>query len=162
MSTKTKVIIVIVYTAVAVASGRYLTPEKVKIETKVVEADKKTDTIDNSKNKHQIKKTTVTVNKKPTGEETIVTNTTVETVVDDKKTQVVIDQSSKKSDDKETKTAAADKITISALAGANLSSLATSPFVYGLSITRPILGPVTLGLWGLSNASCGVSVGLTF
>jgi len=33
---------------------------------------------------------------------------------------------------------------------------------FGGSVTKPILGPVTMGLWALSNGNAGVSVGLTF
>ena len=53
---------------------------------------------------------------------------------------------------------------ISALAGAQISNPLTGQAgtVYGAHIQRDILGPVSIGLWGLSNATVGGSVGISF
>jgi hypothetical protein len=32
--------------------------------------------------------------------------------------------------------------------------------VYGLAVTKPVLGPVTIGVWGLNNKTIGASVGI--
>lgn len=44
-----------------------------------------------------------------------------------------------------------DPVFVSALVGLNS---------YGLSVSRPILGPIVLGAWGLSNGSVGFAVGI--
>lgn len=33
-------------------------------------------------------------------------------------------------------------------------------FIYGVSVTKPILGPVSIGVWGFSNKTFGASVGI--
>jgi hypothetical protein len=52
-------------------------------------------------------------------------------------------------------------INISLLGANDLSKGALIP-TYGLSVTREVLGPVTVGAFGLMNGTVGVSVGLDF
>ena len=33
---------------------------------------------------------------------------------------------------------------------------------YGISVTRSVIGPVTIGLWGLNNGTVGGSIGVNF
>jgi len=146
MTVKTKLLIVGVALLAAFAAGRYTVPEKVKIVTQTVEVEKKQE---NSDLKEHTKTTIV---KKPDGSSV----TTIETVADDKTNETdssTIDTQTSKEITRES------QVTISALAGVNISSPA---MVYGASVTKPILGPITIGLWGLSNATIGVSVGLSF
>lgn len=56
----------------------------------------------------------------------------------------------------------ASKVTVAALYGAQASLSATFTPVYGLSISKPILGPFTVGAFGFSSGVVGLSVGLTF
>jgi hypothetical protein len=39
-------------------------------------------------------------------------------------------------------------------------SLDTQTLVYGASITKPVLGPVSIGVWALTNKTFGASVGV--
>ena len=151
MDTKWLVIGVVVLLG-AFAAGRWSAPEKVKIQTVTVEKktdDKKSDTEDH-------KKITVTETTKPDGTKT---KTTV--ITDDRNTKT-----EDKSTDDTTKTMTKEvdkstsKVTISMLAAENLSS--PSIPIYGVAITKPILGPLTVGIFGFQNSMAGVSVGLTF
>ena len=152
MSTKAIVIISVVALLTAFAVGRWSAPEKVKIQTVTVEKktdDKKVNTDDN-------KVTTITETDKPDGTKTKVT------VISDKKDTQVVD---KKTDDlTQTVTKEVDrstsKVTISALAALNVSKLGVP--IYGASVTKPILGPITVGAFGLQNGTVGVSLGLSF
>ena len=152
MTTKQMLIIGAVALLTAFAVGRWSAPEKVKIQT--VEVEKKTEdkkiAIDDNK------VTTITETDKPDGtkvKQTIIT--------DAKKTNV----SDKKEDDT-TKTMtkeidkSSSKLTLSLLAGVNVSN--PTSVAYGIAITRPILGPITVGLFGFQTGVIGASVGLTF
>lgn len=59
--------------------------------------------------------------------------------------------------DTETKVKERSKLAISALAGTDLSKP-----IYGAAVSKEVLGPITIGIFGLSNASFGASVGLNF
>lgn len=159
LNLRTKILIVVVYTATAVAVGRYTVPEKIKIETKVVTVEKQSEDKDINQKKNT--KHTVVVNKdiKPDGEKIITSTSTDEVLADtntDTKKEVIHDTDTEKS--KEV-THPSDKVTVSALGGIDLSTMKP---VYGASVTKPILGPIAVGLFGLSNGACGASVGLTF
>lgn len=146
METKTKFIIVVVALAVSFASGRFLTPVKTVIKT--VEVEKKTE--DTHKEKH--KKTTIIEH--PDGsKETIITDD----VESDKKTK---DETKNTSDTEITRSSS--RLNISALAGGQISFSQPMPLALGASVTKDILGPVSVGLWGLNNGMGGVSIGLSF
>ncbi len=70
MKTRTKILIVTVSIASAFAAGRYSVPQKIKIETKIVEIEKKSESTDVATNKKKRKKTTVVETVKPDGEKT--------------------------------------------------------------------------------------------
>lgn len=151
METKYKVGIVVVVLLTTFAAGRYSVPEKVKIETKIVEVEKKV--VEDKKATH--KTTKIITIQKPDG-----TKETDETDVEDTKTDdKTHDDTKTDSDVVKEVIKGSDKVTISALLGVDLR-LGTP--IYGGAITKPILGPITLGIFGLSNASIGGSVGLTF
>jgi len=129
-------------------AGRWSAPEHVKVVTQTVTVDKKTD----DETKHE-KVTKVEV-KQPNG-----TDTTTTTIVDDSEDKSTDDSTVSQTTTKES-SKSSSKLTISALAGVNITS--PGSLIYGASISRPILGPVTVGLFGLSNGVGGASVGLTF
>jgi hypothetical protein len=169
MSTKYKVIIVVSALAVSFASGRYLTPVKIKTETKIVEVEKKTQDTKESNNKHTHKTTVVTETDKPNGEKDKVTTVTEDTgVVDTKDNKTAIDDKVNSDTTKEEKKEGG-KTSVALMAGAQVNpnmlstpSLTTSPFVFGAHVQRSIIGPVTIGVWGLSNLTFGASVGILF
>lgn len=138
---------------VAFASGRWLAPTKVETVTKTVEVDKKSTDTDVSTHQN----TTTVVTKKPDGTVTTTTSVTNDTAKD-KQTVVELDKSSVTD---KTVTRSSDKVTISALGGIDTRG-GVNPMVYGGSVSKPILGPVAVGLWGLSNMTFGASIGISF
>jgi hypothetical protein len=156
---RNKIILAVILLLGAFAAGRWLAPTKVVTEIKTVEVEKKTEATDTSKEK--IKKTTTTVTERPDG--TKETKTTVtEDIKSDKKTKET-DESSRTKDESKTVERTGDKVTISLLGGIRLGEIADSgAIVYGASITKPILGPLTVGIFGLTNGVVGCSVGITF
>lgn len=154
MSNTYKALIVAGIAAVAFASGRWLAPTKIKTEIKTVEVEKKTD---NSKTKINRDTTQVEITK-PDGTKEITTKTHETTDTADSSTS----QTLKSSD--QTKEVAKDgsKVTLSILAGAPIRFSDIVQPIYGGIIMKPILGPITVGIWGLSNSTGGVSLGLSF
>jgi len=159
MTLRTKITIVIVYTAVAVAVGRYTVPEKVKIETKIVEVEKK---IDDKKSDTVVanhKKIITHEVDKPSGEKEITTITSddddTETKVDNKE----IDDTAKLDTSNKEITGVTSHTVISVLGGYDLN---LNRLVYGGSVTKPVLGPITIGIWVLTEPAAGASIGLQF
>lgn len=134
------------------ALGRYTGPEKVRTETKIVEVEKKTKKSETEKHK-----------------ETEVVEITHPDGTKEKKTKIVEDANrktaekdeSKKSQDSSTEiTRSGGKLYIQGLAGLDRFNIIAP--IYGISISREILGPISVGGWGLSNGAFGVSLGLSF
>lgn len=159
---KTKIIIGIVALAVAFAFafGRYSAPEKVKTETKIVQIEKKTSKKDTESKKERHKKTVITEITRPDGTKEVTTVITDDVEADSKSHSSESDKVSKVETDKKEVTKTGSPVTISALAGLNSFSSPTP--IYGASITKPVLGPITLGAFGLSSGMGGFSLGLTF
>lgn len=158
-TTKKKIAAVLVYTLVIFAVGRYTA--SVKIKESSSEA-KKTDTtitknVDLTKNTHT--ETTQTERVLPDGTK----ETTIKIVKDDSLGKSIDTHADKKSTDTkaEDKTIerGQDKVNISLLGGYDFTNTKT---VYGMSVVKPILGPISCGLWGLNNATVGASIGLSF
>ena len=149
MSNKLKLLACCLVVVAAFAAGRWAAPEKVRTETKIVEVEKKT----SKKDEHR--ETTTTDVVKPDG-----THTSTTTVVEDNHEGTTSDTSLTEVDKKEV-TRGTSKVTISALAGIRPFDLTTPP-VYGASITKPILGPLAVGAFFLTNGTVGASIGLTF
>lgn len=130
--------------ALAFATGRYTnTKPSISLSEKTTV---QRDTVKNT----QTHKTVVTT-KAPDG--TIKTVATIDTNTEaENKTQ---DVSSTKLEQK-----SAPKLNVSALAGVETTK-SFAP-VYGLSVSKEILGPVIVGLFGMTNGTVGVSLGLEF
>lgn len=158
MSNRTKALLAVLALVTSYGFGRWSAPEKIHTEIKTVEVEKKTNDTDTNRDKHQ--KTTVTETDSPDGTKTKTTVTTVDTDTD-RKTRST-DDTSKTSDTVKDVTYASAKTTLAALVGASLSLSGTDPLVYGGIVSKPILGPITVGIWGLSNSTGGLAVGLTF
>lgn len=159
MTTRTKIIIVVVYTAAAIAVGRYSTPEKIKVEVRTVEVEKKTDDKKTDAKANTHKKTTVVEIDKPSGEKditmTITDDNSIETSIDNKETDVL----DKTTDQSKEVVRGDSKVTISAMGGYDVT---LNRVVYGASITKPVLGPFTVGVWGLTEPVFGASIGIEF
>jgi len=154
MNTKTKILVVIVYTLVIFAVGRYTVPTKVIEKThNDQETTKNKNT--NVKEKKDRKKTTV-ITKKPNGEVvTIITDETTQ----DKDSSTKTNSDTKKESDTFKEIVKASPLNISALMGANLSSKEFQQ-IYGLSVNKQLIGPITVGIFGFNNGTLGVSVGI--
>lgn len=148
MLTKTEAAIITVGLIAAFAFGRY-SAQQTPAKTEVVTTDVK-----ENQNVDDKKKTTTTETKKPDG-----TVTTVTTVDEDTTTKT------NETEDSITKTQVtppkASKLNVSVL-GANDFSRGLLAPAYGLSVSKEVLGPVTVGVFGMMNGVVGISVGLDF
>jgi len=159
MRLRYKILIVVGYTVVAVAIGRYTLPARVKVETKIVTVEKKVTNTSTSKTENTHKKVVIVEDTKPSGEKTTTTTTTDDVqFAENQKTHASDATTTDKESSKDT-TYSSSKVTLSALGGLDLTTMKP---IYGVSATKPIAGPLTLGVFGLSNGSCGLSLGVTF
>jgi len=154
MDNKTKLAIAITVVFGAFAFGRYSAP----ITVKTVEVEKK-ETKDNSKTDIEKKKKAVIV------------DVTLPDGTHKKTTTITEDDSNKKTDnttveDDTTKSKEVvkekSKLTIAALAGVKPSFSSPMTPIYGAQVSKEIIGPLSFGLFGLSNGVCGASVGISF
>lgn len=162
MTTSKKIGALAVSLLAAFAAGRWAAPTKVVTQVKTVEIENKTDKTksDTGKDRHQ--ETTVTEVTRPDGTKEKTTKTVTDTQTNTKVTSAETDKKDVESVSTKEVTRDSSKVTLSALAGAQLSFSGAGPIVYGGAITKPILGPVTVGVWGLSSGTGGFSAGLTF
>lgn len=162
-----KVIAVVAYTLVAVAVGRYTVPQTVKIEketTKQVDVVEKKD-LNKQTDANRDTHTEVTVVEKvlPDGTK----ETTTKTVKDSKteKSSKVEDQgvvsknTQESTKDNKTTSASGGKVSISALAGVNIFT-PSDGMQYGASVSKEVIGPISIGIWGLSSGTGGASIGI--
>lgn len=146
MNLKTKVLIGIIACASVFAAGRFSAPEKIKTVT--IEIEKKTTTADTTKEVHR----KITTIERPDGtRETIVTEDTTS----ENKSSTTDDKSLTSSKE----ITKGSNTTILALVGVDFS---TPGIMYGASISRPVLGPISIGVWALTNKTAGLGIGLAF
>lgn len=169
LTKKQMIISAAVYTVVIFAAGRYTssytstdTKKEVKTDVQTKTEDQKIKT-DTDRDQHI---NTVTVEKVlPDGTKETTTTKTEDTSTQ-RKTDTVKNETDKDtSTDTTTETkkieSGRSKLTLSVLAGANVTNL-SGGFVYGVHVTKDILGPINLGLFGLSNGTAGASLGISF
>lgn len=145
ISTKYKVIGSAAALATAFAFGRYSAPVTPTVKTHEI-----TNTSESMK-KDQDTHKKISITKKPDG--TVITDITVDT---DTKTDA-----NKNTDLKLDQTVTPPKrstLNVSALGGYDFRK---GP-VYGGSVSKEVLGPITIGGFGLTNGTVGVSIGLNF
>lgn len=143
MNTQFKVLIAVVALAISFASGRFLSPTKTRTETKVVEVEKVV---------VKVEHVVTTIRENPDGtKETIIV---ADTKTDSQSSRTVTDSIKEVIGKRNT-------LNVSVLAGIQLP-LNTSSLVYGASLTKEVLGPITIGGWALTNKTVGISVGLNF
>jgi type IV pilus biogenesis protein CpaD/CtpE len=144
MSLQYKVLAVLLVLLATFAAGRYSVSQ-----TPAVVATKQTEVqVVKQQAQHEV---VVTV-KEPDGEvkttETIDTSVHTDTTKDQQTTQTVAP-------------AKTSKINISALVANDFSRGGILP-LYGVSASKEFIGPVTIGAFGLTNGTIGVSIGLNF
>lgn len=139
MSVKNCIVIGVIVTGLGFAAGRYLAPEKVRIETQTVEVKKYV--------RQKANVTTVTIEKPDGSKET----TIVDRSVSDEKVATVENQTVSEDTTRRRTNVAA------------MMTVVGGERAYGGSVSREVVGPVTVGVFGLSNpATAGVSVGVNF
>lgn len=161
MSNKTKIILAVTAMLTAFAFGRFSAPEKIKIQTKIAETEKKVDTVKTDTDRDKHKETVTVVVAKPDG----TTTTTTTAVEDDKTTRKTDSKDTDQTALTETQTKEITKggspTTIAAVIAIPLSLNASTP-AYGLSVYKGVLGPIGIGVGGFTNGTVNASVGLTF
>lgn len=136
----------------AFSIGRYSVRSPEVHDIKSIQTDTKKD-----ENRDTHRDTTITTIKTPDG--------TVKTV----KTITEISDIETKTDTNQTRLSSHDSIppktgtiNISGLVGNDFSKSWSLTPIYGISVTKEFLGPVTLGGYGLTNGIIGLSIGLNF
>jgi hypothetical protein len=153
MTIQTKALIAIAVILTAFASGRYSAthgqaPSVTTSQQTTTDTQVKVD-----KDTHKVSTTTDVKTKD--GSEKVVTVVTEDTVTAINKTQdTVAKVQTVVTQPKFTKTH------ISLLAVTDIKSI--NKLSYGISLSREIIGPVTVGVFGLSNGVAGLSIGLNF
>lgn len=155
MSNRTKIIIAVIALAASFLAGKYTTPAKVVTEIKTVEVEKKVEQKDVEKEKH---KKTVIVKNKDGSSTTTITDDSAST--DRSKTT---DDVAKRTDEKKEVTRDGALTSISILAGLQVPfdpSTTLSQIKYGIHVHKEILGPITVGAFGFTDRTFGLSMGL--
>lgn len=155
MTTRAKIIIVSIAILAAFATGRFTVPEKVRIETKYVKVEKKTEKTVTDKDTK--KKTVIHEVTHPDGKKEKITEIVEESESTTKKNTK--EKIAEKNESSKEVTRGDSKVTVSVL-----SAISTSGGLpdFGLAITKPVLGPITIGIFGFRSALVGASLGLTF
>lgn len=162
MSVKYKIIIALVAVLTAFAFGRYSAPEKVKIETRTIEVEKKTTDTNKTVDRNKRLKTVTVIEERPDGTKVTTTTTTVDTDTKSNTDTATKDDIAKNTETTKETTRGGNRVTISALAGAKVSFSDPWTPVYGGMVNKELLGPITIGAFGLSDGVGGVALGLTF
>ncbi len=160
MTTRNKLILAAVALATSFAFGRYTVPQKIEIRHEVVTVEVEKKDTHKDQQTEQNRKTTETEITRPDG--TKVRRKVTET---EKKTDTEIKQTVERERDQKVTDSKVvttfQGLSVSFIAGPNFTDLG-SGYVYGGHISRPFLGPVSLGVWGLSSGHGGISLGLQF
>ncbi len=137
-STKTQVTVILIMIVISFAIGRYTTPGVKTEQTKqeVAVADKHT-------------QVTTTTTKLPDG--------TVKTI---KVKDVVAKSATTKQEKSVAQESKKSLLNVSAIVAYDF----TQPGIplYGISISKEVAGPITAGIFGLTNGILGVSIGINF
>jgi hypothetical protein len=143
MSIQYKVIGVLLILMATFAAGRYSAQKPATNTT--------TNTVTHE-TEHQNQHEVIVTIKAPDGTtrttETIDTNTQVQEAQDTKTQQIVVPPKT-------------NTLNVSVLVGNDFSKLSIQP-LYGVSVSKQLLGPLTVGAFGLTNGVIGVSIGLNF
>jgi len=146
MTPKAKIICNLSALLVAFAFGYYMAPEKIK----TIETEKSVKNEEEKKNSSTVTERKEITRPDGTKEVTEVTRTDTES---NRKSKETLEKEKLKE-----VTKSGRKISINVLAGITTKKLP----VYGVSASMSILGPISVGAFGLSNGIVGVSAGLIF
>ncbi len=139
------------------AFGRYSAPVKIKTETK--EVDTKHEVEDKTANQDKHKETVITETVKPDGTKEKVTKTIEDTHKQTDSTDTTQTDSSKTETKEVTKEGR--KVLLTGLIGVNTLRPSLGP-IFGAQVQTTVVGPITAGIFGLTDGTAGVSLGLIF
>lgn len=160
MQIKYKILIITVSLTAAFAGGRLSTPVKIKTVIQTVEVEKKQSNTDTDSNQDKHKETVVKEVVKPDGEKETTTTTTEDTTLHKNTNTSTTDQTDiSQTQSKEIIKDSNSKVTISGLVGVNALNVSKG-LDFGVSISKPILGPIAIGLFGLKSGTVGFSLGI--
>lgn len=149
MSDFEKVVLVLAAILAAYGYGRVSAPVKIETVTKTVEVDTKTEVKKTDKDTHK----TIKVVETPDG--TKVTETVEDTTTTRKTASTETDKTSTDTESKTTYGSA--KVSILGLYGVDLTGGVPK---YGAAISKPFLGPVSLGAFYLTPGVIGLQLGV--
>lgn len=168
LTTSKKAVIIVVYTIICIAIGRYsaatlekTTKETTKTEVKTETKDEKKDV--KTKKDKKLKKVKIEKTNPDGSKETTIT-TTIDT--SDKSVTKKDDKTTKTDDNKETSKETkvvernSSKLNLGFLVGDDILNPTIGPS-YGGYVNKEVLGPITIGAFGLSSGTCGLSLGLS-
>lgn len=147
-----KILLGIVALVTAFAFGRYTVSVKPNVTT--ITATKSASQTVADKDTHT--QTQIVEVKEPTGEVKTTTTITKDTVSVVDKTRNVETQATETVSQSTRKT-----LNVAALVGMDVVHHLGTP-VYGVSVSKELIGPVTVGVFGMSNSLVGISVSLNF
>ena len=149
ISTKTKTILISSSLLISFAMGRYSnnTPE-IK-ETKKVE-----ESIQKQVDEQSHTQTVIVYTKDPKGQPVV-----TETITNDTETKTKDIEKVTEQDTKDSIPPKRNQWAVSGLFG--LPAPGNTPS-YGLHVTKEVLGPITVGAFGMTNGTLGLSIGVTF
>lgn len=156
LSTKTKIIIAVAILAATFIAGRYSRPAKIVTQVKTVEVEKKTDTSNQTADTHKDETITTTENKDGT-------KTILDHIVEDAGSHTYTtgtDNINQTTESTKTVTNNSSSIHLAFLAGTTTSNIGLMN--YGGYASKQVLGPFSLGVWGLSIGAGGLAIGVNF
>ena len=141
---KNNVILIIVCIAIGAAVGYYIKPDRVETKIQTVEVVKEVKDTKTNEVKVEVIK--------PDGTRTITTHTNTET-------KTTKDSTSKT---EENRLVENKKSTLHVSLLSGVDSISSPTLIYGGSISKNVLGPISVGGFGFTNGLFGVSIGLNF
>jgi archaellum component FlaD/FlaE len=157
---KNTVILTGTCTLLAFAAGWYATPTKTVTVTKTVEVEKKTETSKTDQDKKEHKDVTIVEVTKPDGSKEKRTEVRDSTETSTQTNKSDTDQRSTTTEQTKEVTAGGSTLTLSLLGGVYVTS--PEETVYGGAVTHKFIGPLSLGVFGMSNKTGGLVVSLNF
>ena len=149
LSTKTKVILVSAGLIISFASGRY------SVSKPEISTNTKADTTLQQEVDKQLNTQTVIVYEKAKDG----TEKTTETITDLSREETVAKEKESEAQVTTVTPPKNNQYRVDVLAGIGI----TNPYpVYGASVSKQFIGPISLGAWGLSNGTVGLSIGVSF
>jgi hypothetical protein len=159
MQVKYKLVLSAISLLVAYGFGRWSAPEVVRTETKTVEVERKREETKTDTSRDTDKEITVTETKRPDGTEERVTRTTVKQRTEKATDTKQVTKTNKETDQRREEIRPSGKTTLLALIGIPFTG--GTP-MYGASVSKQVLGPIAISVWGFSNATVGTGIGLSF